>query len=117
MSYEQQQIKAIRVWQGQSPKLSSVLLGIAFAPATKLVDMVIPQAALQAALEAACSVGEKLASPDAIIKQANISHIGELFYADLALCDRLANTTHDRAIAMAAAEGGVTGASGLVGVA
>ena len=117
MSYEQQQIKAIQVWQGQSPKLSSVLLGMAFTPATKLVDMVIPQSALHAALEAACSVGEKLANPDAIIKQANISHIGELFYVNLALCDTLANTTHDRAIAMAAAEGGVTGASGLIGVA
>ena len=117
MSYEQQQIKAIQVWQGQSPKLSSVLLGMAFTPATKLVDMVIPQSALHAALEAACSVGEKLANPEAIIKQANISHIGELFYANLALCDSLANTTHDRAIAMAAAEGGVTGASGLIGVA
>ena len=117
MSYEQQQIKAIQVWQGQSPKLSSVLLGMAFTPATKLVDMVIPQSALHAALEAACSVGEKLANPEAIIKQANISHIGELFYVNLALCDTLANTTHDRAIAMAAAEGGVTGASGLIGVA
>lgn len=117
MSYEQQQINAIRVWQGQSPKLSSMLLGMAFAPATKLVDKVIPQSALHAALEAACSVGEKLANPQAVIKQANVSHIGALFYADLALCDQLANTTHDRAIAMAAAEGGVTGATGLVGVA
>ena len=67
MSYEQQQINAIRVWQGQSPKLSSVLLGMAFAPATKLVDIVIPQSALHAALEAACSAGEKLASPEAVL--------------------------------------------------
>ncbi len=117
MSYEQQQIRAIRQWQGQSPKLSSMLMGMAVAPAAKLVDMVIPASALHAALEASCKVGEKLASPDAVLKQAGVSHIGELFYADMQLCDSLANTTHDRAIAMAAAEGGVTGATGLLGVA
>jgi uncharacterized protein (DUF697 family) len=117
MSYEQQQIKAIQAWQGQSPKLSSKLMGLAIAPAAALVDKVIPEAALQAALEAACKVGEKLASPEAVLKQADVTHIGALFYADMKLCDRLANTTHDRAIAMAAAEGGVTGASGLIGVA
>ncbi len=117
MSYEQQQIHAIQVWQNQAPKISSVLMGMAFAPATKLINTLIPASALHAALEAACSVGEKLASPEAVTKQANITHITELFHADLALCDQLANTTHDRAIAMAAAEGGITGASGLVGVA
>jgi hypothetical protein len=61
--------------------------------------------------------GEKLANPDAVLKQAGVSHIGELFYADMKLCDSLADTAHDRAIAMAAAEGGVTGATGLLGIA
>ena len=117
MSYEQQQIKAIQLWQGQSPKLSSKLMGLALTPAAKLVDLVIPEAALHAALEAACKVGEKLANPDAVLKQAGVSHIGELFYADMKLCDSLADTAHDRAIAMAAAEGGVTGATGLLGIA
>lgn len=117
MSYEQQQIKAIQHWQGQGPKLTSMLAGMVSAPAVKLVDMVIPDSAIQAALEAACSVGEKLTNPQSVLEQANISQIGDLFYANLQLCDELANKTHDRAIAMAAAEGGVTGASGLVGVA
>ena len=117
MSYEQQQIKAIQSWQGQSPKLSSMLMGLALTPAAKLVDLVIPEAALHAALEASCKVGEKLANPDAVLKQAGVSHIGELFYADMKLCDSLADTAHDRAIAMAAAEGGVTGATGLIGIA
>jgi len=117
MSYEQQQIKAIQSWQGQSPKLSSMLMGLALTPAAKLVDLVIPEAALHAALEASCKVGEKLANPDAVLKQAGVSHIGELFYADMKQCDSLADTAHDRAIAMAAAEGGVTGATGLIGIA
>lgn len=117
MSYEQQQIQAILHWQGQSPKLSALLMGMAFTPISRLVDRVIPESALHAALEAACAVGEKLASPDSIIRQAQISHIGELFHVDLRVCDQLADRVHDRAIAMAAAEGGVTGASGLVGMA
>ena len=117
MSYEQQQIQAIKRWQEQSPKLSALLVGMAFAPVAKLVDMVIPESALHAALEAACGVGEKLANPNAILKQANIDHVGALFYADMQLCDQLANSVHDRAIALAAAEGGVTGASGLIGIA
>lgn len=117
MSYEQQQIKAIQLWQGQAPKFSSMLMGMALTPAAKLVDMVIPESALRAALEASCKIGEKLANPDAVLKQANVSKIGDLFYADMSLCDSLADSTHDRAIAMAAAEGGVTGATGLIGVA
>lgn len=117
MSYEQQQIQAIRLWQGQTPKLSALLLGMAFTPVARLVDMVIPESALHAALEAACSVGEKLANPDAILKQAGIDHIGALFHAEMQVCDMLADSVHDRAIAVAAAEGGVTGASGLVGIA
>lgn len=117
MSYEQQQIKAIQTWQGQSPKMTSVLASMISIPTAKLVDMVIPDSAIQAALEATCSVGEKLTNPQSILEQANVGKIGELFYANLQLCDDLANKTHDRAIAMAAAEGGVTGASGLVGVA
>ncbi|HQV22373.1 MAG TPA: EcsC family protein [Agitococcus sp.] len=117
MSYEQQQIKAIQHWQGQSPKLTSVLVGMISTPAVKLVDMVIPDSAIQIALEAACAVGEKLTNPQSVLEQAQVAQIGDLFYANLQICDDLANKTHDRAIAMAAAEGGVTGAGGLVGVA
>lgn len=117
MSYEQQQIKAIQVWQAQGPKLTSVLAGLLNAPVIKFVDKMIPDSAIQAALETACRMGEKLTNSQSIITQANIRHIGDLFYANLQVCDDLANKTHDRAIYMAAAEGGLTGASGLVGVA
>lgn len=117
MSYEQQQINAIKRWQGQSPKITSVLAGMISTPAVKLVDMVIPESVIHTALEAACAVGEKLTNPQSVLEQAQVAHIGDLFYANLQLCDELANKTHDRAIAMAAAEGGITGAGGLVGVA
>ncbi|PTQ89892.1 EcsC family protein [Agitococcus lubricus] len=117
MSYEQQQLQTIYRWQQQKPTVAANLLGFAVTPAAKLVGSIIPDSALQAALEMACSAGEKLANPDAILKQAHIDHIGQLFHVDLRVCDQLANTTHDYAIAMAAAEGGVTGATGLVGVA
>jgi len=117
MNYEQQQRHAITIWQGQSPGRVAALMASGLAPVAHLVDKVIPPSAVQAALEAACSVGERLTTPAALLSQTGLTSIADLRDNSLELCDSLADKVHDRAIAIAAVEGGVTGASGLAGLA
>jgi uncharacterized protein (DUF697 family) len=114
MSYEQQQIRALAVWRGQLPV--GLALSGRLAPVVSFMERMVPLPVLQAGLEGACGLGERLASPAAVLELAGVDSISALRDGGLELCDRLANRTHDRAIALAAAEGGITGAAGLVGV-
>lgn len=117
MSYEDQQRQAIAVWNRQSPGRLTALMSSGLAPVAFLVNKVIPPAALHSALEAACSLGERLTSPSVILQKAGVDKIADLQQVGLEICDDLADSVHDRAIAMAAAEGGLTGAAGLAGIA
>ena len=117
MNYEEQQRQAILRWQQQAPGRVSAWVSGSTAPLAHLVDRVIPPSAIQAALEAACALAERLASPGKLLAETGLAHVSDLKAIDLEQCDRLADQVHDRAIVMAAAEGGVTGAAVLAGIA
>ena len=117
MSYETDQRSAIDAWRTRSPGLLSVWWEKSLTPVTRLVNMVVPESALHAALEGACALGEWLTSPESVLQQSGMPQIAALRDCPLEVCDTLADTVHDRAVAMAAAEGGLTGATGLIGVA
>ncbi|RZU35353.1 EcsC family protein [Fluviicoccus keumensis] len=85
-------------------------------PVVSLAEKAMPVPALQIMLESACKLGERLASPEPLLRQAGVARISDLRDSSLELCESLAGRTHNRAIAMAAAEGGLTGATGMAGM-
>lgn len=117
MNYEVRQQQAIAVWNRQQPAVLMSWLSSGLTPLSRLLEKVVPPSAVQAGLEAACTLGERLASPRRLLEQTGLERVTDLREASLELCDGLADRVHDRAIAMAAAEGGVTGATGLAAMA
>ena len=115
--YENDQIRAIVEWKRKEPSVVSQGLGIVSAPLTFVTRKLIPESAMRAVLNGANSAGEFLADTSDICRDGKVSDIAELRHKDLRLSDQLADEVHNWAIAAAAAEGGVAGATGAVGIA
>lgn len=87
------------------------------APVTRVVQKVIPQAAIRGAIDAANSAGKWLSDTGDIKRDGIVSKIRNLRNKDLELSDNLANNVHNWAIGMAAAEGAATGFFGILTIA
>lgn len=115
--YEKAQMRDIVAWQNQEPSVVSKGFSIVAKPFEFVVSKVIPQSAMEGALNAANSAGQFLADESDICRDGNVSDIAILRHKDLKTSDDLANNVHNWAITTAAAEGGVTGATGAAGIA
>jgi uncharacterized protein (DUF697 family) len=115
--YESAQVTAIKAWKKEEPSVLSKATGVVAAPLAWLVQKVIPEKAIQSALEAANWAGCHLADSGDILRDGGVDQIAELRSKSLQLSDRLANEAHNWAIGMATVEGGATGAFGLPGMA
>jgi uncharacterized protein (DUF697 family) len=115
--YESKQLAAINDWKTEEPSVLSKATGIVAAPLAWLVQKVIPEKAIQVALDAANWAGCQLADRGDILRDGDVSQITELRSKSLELSDRLADKAHDWAIGMATVEGGAAGAFGLPGMA
>ncbi|MBR3723354.1 MAG: EcsC family protein [Selenomonadaceae bacterium] len=116
-SYEDKQVSVIKNWMNEEPGVVSQTFGFIAKPLTSVVQAVIPEAAIIAVLNGANSMGEFLADESDILRDGNVSKIEDLRNKDLKISDELANSVHNWAIALAAGEGGVAGATGVVGIA
>ncbi|MFO7884008.1 MAG: EcsC family protein [Desulfobacteraceae bacterium] len=81
------------------------------------MQKIIPDAAIRGVLDGGNAVAEWLADTDDIIRDAEVSAIFQLKRKNLNLLDKLANEVHNWAIGIATVEGGVTGATGIFGLA
>ncbi len=115
--YEKDQVREITEWKAREPSVVSKGIGIIATPFTFVTKKLIPESAMRAVLNGANSTGEFLADESDILRDGNVSHIEDLRHKDLKLSDQLADSVHNWAIAAAAAEGGVAGAAGVVGIA
>ena len=115
--YELLQVNSIKKWKAEEPSVISKSLGVILSPATWLIGKIIPEAAIRGALDFSSFSAELLTDTKDIKRDAKVVSIDELKFMDLELSDKLANSVHNWAIAIASAEGGGTGATGLAGMA
>lgn len=115
--YENKQVELIKDWEQQVPGVVSKGVGLLAKPAVWLVQKVVPQSAIKAALNAANGAGKKLADESDILRDGNVTTIEALRSRSLETSDRLANEVHNWAIGMATAEGGAAGVTGVAGIA
>lgn len=115
--YERQQIQLIKDWRAKKPSVVSKSLGVVLSPVTWLTQKIIPEAAILRALDLSSAAAKWLTDTQNIIRDGNVNKLEDLKSKDLELSDKLADNVHKRAIRLAAAEGGVTGALGLPGIA
>lgn len=116
-AYENKQIELIKDWEKQVPGVVSKSIGLLAKPAVWLVQKVVPQSAIKAALNGANSAGKLLADENDILRDGNVSTIEEMRKQSLEKADRLANEVHNWAIGIATAEGGTAGVTGVAGIA
>lgn len=115
--YETTQLDKIIDFKNEEPSVVNQALGTALKPLTYLTEKMIPEAAIRGALDFSNSAAKWLTDTNDIKRDAKVTSIEELKYADLDLCDKLADDVHNWAIGIATAEGGVTGAFGIGGMA
>ena len=115
--YESTQLQKIEDFKNEIPSVISQGIGTALKPLTYLTEKIIPEAAIKGALDFSNSAAKWLTDINDIKRDAKVTNIEELRYADLELCDNLADEVHNWAIGIASAEGGVVGAFGIAGMA
>lgn len=115
--YESRQLKRLRKWQAQGPDWGTRLLAKPAGVAGKVVQKVVPLAALKAALHAFNSVAKRLSDEKSVLKRARVGSLAELRGQSLEQCDLLARGELRRAMGIGGAGGaafGVFGAAGLM---
>lgn len=113
--YEQAQAEEIEKWKAEEPGAISQIFGIVVQPLAWLVQQVIPEAAIQGALDFASAAGKWLADTEDILHEAEAKKVSELRVKDLSLSHRLADEVHNWAIGVAVVEGTATGTFGILG--
>lgn len=116
-TYESTQLQKIKDFKNEIPSVISQGIGTVLKPLTYLTEKIIPEAAIKGALDFSNSAAKWLTDINDIKRDAKVTNIEELRYADLELCDNLADEVHNWAIGIASAEGGVVGAFGIAGMA
>jgi len=112
--YEHEQLEAIREWKAEQPGVVGRMVGVALAPVTWVAQKIIPDSAVEAAVDGASSLGSFLADTRDVRRAAGVQSVSELRAGDLEVCDRLANDVHNWAIGLAALEGTAAGAFGIL---
>jgi len=111
--HENAQVSAIREWKRQEPSVVSKTIGAIFAPIVWLINQIIPKVALQGALDLSDTASKWLAQIGTLKADAGVKDFADLRRAPLQQCDQLADSVHNWAVGLAAAEGGITGFFGL----
>src|SRR5258708_2431865 len=94
-NYEVAQLKLIEEWKALEPSIANKVLGTALGPVIWLVRKVIPQKAIQGAIDGASSLGQLLSDSKDLLRDGKVNQISELKNKDLELSDKLANEVHN----------------------
>ena len=116
LAYEEKQITQIEKWKKEKPGLFSVVFGKATNRFSNKIISYLPQAEIEKAMDFANVMAKKLSDQEDILTYGGVKEISELRTKSLKLSDWLADQVHNWAIGMAAAEGAVAGAAGLVSI-
>lgn len=116
-SFEKQQLEAIEKWSKIEPSLFDKVLDKALDPAKKVIQVIVPEAAIEGAINLIDKFAGALADSEDIKRDGKVSSIEELRTKNLKVSDDIANNVHNWAVSLAAVEGGSTGALGFAGLA
>lgn len=121
-AYEQKQLSEIEEWEKRAPSSLSKALGFLASPLVWAAKQVIPESAMEQALQGAFGAAGAFSGSDDLLKESALlgftaGTIGDLAKAPLHVCDSLAQNVEKWAKGLGAAEGAVTGISGLPGLA
>lgn len=114
--YEKTEIRDIKKWEKEPPGVMSQAFGKVLAPVSWLTQKVVPKKAIEGCLNLANAAGSALADKKDILRDGGVASISDLRNVKMEVCDKLANTVHNYALGIAAAEGGATGFFGLAGM-
>jgi hypothetical protein len=115
--YEMKVLKELRAWQAETPGWGTRLLAKPGGKVAEVVQVLVPTAALRAALDGADRLGRKLSDERSILKRAGVASLEQLRDEPLEARDRLSRSVMRRSMALGGASGalfGVAGAAGLV---
>lgn len=115
-SYEQRQLKQLKLWQQRPPGLLTRGFARAAGPATRIMQVLIPVSALQVALHGANRLAVRFAARDSILQQAGVDDLSELKDLPLEQNDALVERIRRQAVVMAAGGGALTGIAGAPGL-
>lgn len=115
--YEQKVLKQLRAWQAEPPSWGTRLLAKPGGKVAEVVKVLVPTAALRAALQGADTLGRRLSDERSILRRAGVADLGGLRALPLERLDALSRSVTRRALALGGATGavfGIAGAAGLV---
>ena len=112
--YESNQIRKIAVWKSKPPNPFAEIFHRVTAPGVKLVEKVIPDRLVHAAINGSFDLAEKLAGKSDVKRQAGVRALHDLRKKPLEECDHLALQTERLAQVYAVVEGAATGAGGIL---
>lgn len=115
--YEKSEFNSIQKWEHEPPNIVNQALGVVSAPVVWLAQKLVPQKAIEGCLNLANAAGSALADTSDILRDGGVSKISDLKTGKLEVCDGIANSVHNWALAFATAEGGAAGFFGLAGMA
>lgn len=115
--YEKVQVAAIRAWKNKKPGVVSRGIDFVTYPAIWLIQKTIPSTAIERILNAANLLANEITDIGDILEDGGVCKVSDLKNKNLELSDEIANRIHNWAIGLAAAEGGVTGTAGIIGLA
>ena len=116
-AYEKAESASIQKWENEEPSVVNQALGFVSAPIVWITQRLVPQKAIEGALNLANAAGSALADKSDILRDGGVSKISDLKNVKLEVCDGMANSVHNWALAFATAEGGTAGFFGLAGMA
>lgn len=115
--YERERYEELHAWQEEPPPPVARLMGRAAGPASRAVQAMLPEEALQMVMDAAFSLSVRMDGEARLARRAGVAEITDLRESALADCDRLARHAQRRAALAGAGTGaafGMAGAAGLV---
>lgn len=115
--YEAKQAAEIEAWKRAKPDILKRRFGSLPTSFNWVIDRMVPFIPLNQAFSWLDATAVRLVDEDDLLKMAEVSAITELQDKDLSLSDRLAEANHRWAMGVAAAEGAITGVTGVMGLA
>jgi hypothetical protein len=112
--YEAGIVQEIAAWKSLPPNPISELFDMIAMPVADLIEKVIPDNLVRAAIAKSYDLSEVLAGQEDIKRQAGVRELSELLKKPLEGCDRLAFQVSAAAQAWATVEGAATGAGGVL---
>lgn len=120
--YEQQQIRAIEEWEDRPPSHLARAVGFFSAPLTWAAKQVVPEPAMEQALNAAFQAASAVSGTEDLLTEARVlgfeaKDVTDFRDAPLHVSDCLAASVAKWGKGLAGAEGAVTGMTGFLGLA